>query len=106
MLGALLRRRRYSVAYLGQSVPLADLASFVKDVKPLAVVLVAMTAESAANLVEWPQWLPEAAQTGKPVICYGGRIFTLQPEWQIRVPGTFLGGSIQEGLNKLEKIMA
>jgi methanogenic corrinoid protein MtbC1 len=106
MLGALLRRRRYLVAYLGQSVPLADLASFVRDVKPLAVVLVAMTAESAVNLIEWPQWLPEAAQSGKPAICYGGRIFNVQPEWQIRVPGTFLGASIQEGLEKLEKIVA
>lgn len=106
MLGALLRRRRYPIAYLGQSVPLADLASFVRDVKPLAVVLVAMTAESAANLIEWPQWLPEAAQSGKPVVCYGGRVFNLQPEWQIRVPGTFLGASIQEGLEKLEKIVA
>jgi DNA-binding transcriptional MerR regulator len=106
MLGALLRRRRYSIAYLGQSLPLADLASFVKDVKPVVVVLVSMTAESAANLVEWPQWLPEAAQSGKPVICYGGRIFTLQPEWQVRIPGTYLGATIQEGLDRIEKIVA
>jgi len=106
MLGALLRRRRWPVAYLGQAVPLPDLASFVKDTKPLAVVLVAMTENSAAELVEWPQWLPEAAQSGKPTIFYGGRIFNTQPEWQLRVPGIFLGASIQEGLERLEKILA
>lgn len=105
MMGALLRRRRWSVVYLGQAVPLADLAAFVQDIKPLAVVLVAMQEATAAELVEWPQWLPEPAQTGKPAICYAGRIFNEQPEWQFRVPGIFLGTSIQDGLEKLEKII-
>ena len=105
MLGALLRRRRWNVSYLGQAVPLPDLASFVHDIKPLAVVLVAMLENSAAELVEWPQWLPEAANTGKPLICYAGRIFTEKPEWQLRVPGTYLGSTIQEGLVKLEDLI-
>jgi len=105
MLGALLRRRRWPVIYLGQAVPLADLAPFVQEVKPLAVVLVAMLENSAAELVEWPHWLPDAAQTGKPIVSYAGRVFNEQPEWQMRVPGIFLGTSIQAGLEKLEKII-
>jgi DNA-binding transcriptional MerR regulator len=105
MLGALLRRRRWNVSYLGQAVPLPDLASFVHDIQPLAVVLVAMMENSAAELVEWPQWLPEAANAGKPAICYAGRIFTEKPEWQLRVPGTYLGSTIQEGLQKLEDLI-
>jgi DNA-binding transcriptional MerR regulator len=105
MLGALLRRRRWNVAYLGQAVPLPDLASFVHDIQPLAVVLVAMLEETASELVEWPQWMPEAANTGKPLVCYAGRIFTQKPEWQLRVPGTYLGSSLQEGLEKLENLI-
>ena len=106
MFGALLRRRRWNVSYLGQAVPLPDLASFIHDLKPLAVVLVAMLESSAAELVEWPQWLPEAAASGKPVICYAGRIFTQKPEWQLRVPGIYLGNSVQEGLERLEDLVA
>jgi DNA-binding transcriptional MerR regulator len=106
MFGSLLRRRRWNVSYLGQAVPLPDLASFIQDLKPQAVVLVAMLESSASELIEWPQWLPEAAASGKPVICYAGRIFTQKPEWQLRVPGTYLGNSIQEGLERLEDLVA
>ena len=97
MLGALLRRRRYPVAYLGQSVPLADLASFVKDVKPLAVVLVAMTSETAANLIDWPQWLPEAAQSGKPAICYGGKVLTCSQSGRSAFQVPFWGQASKKG---------
>ncbi len=48
MLGVLLRRRRWPVAYLGQAVPLPDLVKFTREIKPAVVVLVAMTEQS------WP----------------------------------------------------
>jgi DNA-binding transcriptional MerR regulator len=105
MLGALLRRQRWPVAYLGQAVPLPDLASFVKDIAPSAVILVAMTEKSASNLLDWPTWLPEAAKTGRPFMCYGGRIFVREPEWQARMPGIYLGNSVQQGINVLEKLL-
>ena len=96
VLGALLRRR-WPVAYLGQAVPLGDFANFVRDIRPSAVVLVAMREETAAALSEWPQWLPEAAQSGRPPVGFGGRIFSLNPEWTPRVPGTYLGSTFRQG---------
>ena len=54
MLGVLLRRRRWPVAYLGQSVPLPDLAKFVRDIRPPIVVLVAMTDEAGQALLHLP----------------------------------------------------
>lgn len=105
ILGALLRRRRWPVAYLGQAVPLSDLANFVRDIKPSLVVAVAMTEESTSELIEWPNWLPETAETGRPPIGYGGRIFTLQPEWRQRMQGIFLGETFQLGLENIEKIL-
>jgi len=105
ILGALLRRRGWPVAYLGQAVPLQDLASFVRDLHPELVILIAMTDPTAAELSEWPNYMPEPAQTGKPVIAYGGRIFTTQPEWQLRVGGTYLGDSIHEGLGNIERLL-
>lgn len=103
--GALLRRRRWPVAYLGQAVPLADLASFVKEIRPQAVVLVAMTEETVVGLVEWPQVLPDIAQGGRPFVCYGGRVFVRSPEWQERVPGIYLGDTFLQGLEKLEYLL-
>jgi MerR family transcriptional regulator, light-induced transcriptional regulator len=105
ILGALLRRRRWPIAYLGQAVPLPDLAAFVRQIAPAAVVLVAMTEAAAAALAEWPTWLPEAAQAGQPPIGYGGRIFNQQPAWRPRMPGVFLGSTIAEGLANLERLL-
>ena len=105
ILGVLLRRRRWPVAYLGQSLPLADLARLTRDLKPLAIVFVAMTEEPAKALAEWPRWLPEAHRTGRPLVGFGGRIFTTQPEWQEKVPGTFLGATLTEGLANLERML-
>jgi MerR family transcriptional regulator, light-induced transcriptional regulator len=105
ILGVLLRRRRWPVAYLGQTVPLPDLATFVQEMKPPAVVLVAATEESARALAEWPQHLLEAARTKRPVIAFGGRIFTEQPEWRGKTPGIFLGATLQEGIVALERLL-
>lgn len=105
ILGALLRRRRWPVAYLGQAVPLADLAGFVRDLHPSLLVLIAMTGNTASALADWPQWLPEIAQSGKPPVGYGGRIFALQPEWQLRVAGSYLGDDFRSGIETIERLL-
>jgi DNA-binding transcriptional MerR regulator len=105
ILGALLRRRRWPVAYLGQAVPLPDLAGFVREFNPSLIVAVAMTENAAAELSEWPQWLPEVAQTGKPPVSYGGRIFRNQPEWRLRIAGIYLGDNFRDGLVKIENLL-
>jgi DNA-binding transcriptional MerR regulator len=105
MLGALLRRQGWPVAYLGQAVPLPDLATFVREIKPPVVVLVAMIENTASALLEWPQWLPEAAQAGRPIVGYGGRIFTLQPEWRLKMAGIYLGDTLRDGLRTIERLL-
>lgn len=105
MFGALLRRRRWPLAYLGQSIPLPDLARFVKQVDPLAIVVVAMTDEPAAALVDWPEFLPEVAKESPPVFAYAGRAFNENPEWRARVPGLFLGGDLMTGVNTLGRML-
>lgn len=105
MLGALLRRKRYPVAYLGQAVPLADLSSFIREVKPNVVVVVAMTEEAAGELLDWPRFLPETTLSGKPAVCFGGHIFSTNPAWQQRMPGIYLGNNLLDGLESLENII-
>jgi len=105
ILGALLRRRRLPVAYLGQAVPLPDLANLIRELHPSMVVLTATTEHSATQLVELPQWLPEIDQTDTPPIAYGGRAFVLQPEWRLRMTGAYLGDNLQTGVENLERIL-
>jgi len=105
MLGVLLRRRGWPVAYLGQAVPLEDLAAFADDVRATAVVMVAMRQATAEALSSWPQWLKASARTGRPPVCYGGRPFTQDPLLRARVPGHYLGDSVQVGIQRLEDIL-
>jgi DNA-binding transcriptional MerR regulator len=103
MLGVLLRRQGWSVAYLGQNVPFHDLAIFIDNIQPPAVVLVAMREEPARALAEWPQWIKQVG--GNPVIAFGGRAFVVQPELQKKVPGIYLGEAIEDGLINLVSLI-
>ncbi|MGC9348982.1 MAG: MerR family transcriptional regulator [Anaerolineae bacterium] len=103
--GALMRRRRWPVAYLGQSIPLPDLARFVEETHPLAVVTVAMTEEPVEALVKWPEAMPQMAEKGRPIFAFGGRIFNQKPEWRARVRGLFLGATLTEGVETLERTL-
>lgn len=103
MLGVLLRRKGWPVAYLGQDMPFQDLAKFVKEIDPPAIVLVAMRAETASALAEWPKWIPQVG--GKPMIAFGGRAFIIQPGLKTVVPGNYLGDSLIEGVEKMEHFL-
>lgn len=103
--GVLLRRLRWPVVNLGQSTPLEDLAGFIQQIKPSVVVLLAMTEEPAYELAKWPYALPHIVETERPIIAYGGRVFTEHPEWTKRVSGLFLGMTFEEGLEKLDHIL-
>jgi methanogenic corrinoid protein MtbC1 len=105
MLAVLLRRLRWPVVYLGQTLPLSDLAALVDEVDAVAVVLVAMTEEPARALAEWPRWLPRAAQTQHPVVGFGGRVFVEHPELVEQVPGVFLGRTLEQGIEALDRIL-
>jgi methanogenic corrinoid protein MtbC1 len=105
MLAMLLRRRGWPVTYLGQAVPLTDLASFVRQSKPSVVVLVAMIEETANTLLEWTKYLPEAVSTGSPRVGYGGAIYLDRPALRKKMKGLFLGGTIGEGLATVEGLL-
>jgi DNA-binding transcriptional MerR regulator len=105
MLGALLRRRRWPVAYLGQAVPLADLAALVHELTPPLVVISATSEATATALAEWPAYMPDALPTGRPIVAFAGRIFSEHTEWRTRVPGLFLGTTVRDGLEAAERLL-
>lgn len=105
MLGVLLRRRRWPVAYLGQAVPLPDLARFVRDIRPPLVALVAMTEETGQELLGISEWLPEIRESGRPVIAFGGRAFNLNTGLRAQMPGVYLGATLMDGVDMIERVL-
>lgn len=103
MLGVLLRRQGMPVAYLGQNVPFEDLAQFVDQQQPGAVVMAAMLSETAQGLHDWGKWMNVDRQ--KVLYTFGGRAFVVQPEMKDSVPAVYLGDTIQEGFNKLLELI-
>ncbi len=105
ILSVLLRRLRWNVIYLGQTMPLDDLVTFVNEVDASILAFVAMTEETARTLSDWTHWLPDAASSGHPIVSYGGRIFTERPELTEQIPGVFLGNTLQEGVALLDRML-
>jgi DNA-binding transcriptional MerR regulator len=103
ILGVLLRRQGWPIAYLGQNVPFPDLAKFIDQIQPVGLILVAMGEEAAHSLFEWPQWIKQVG--GQPVVTFGGRAFVNNPDLQVMVPGQYLGDSIKTGLTNLVSII-
>jgi DNA-binding transcriptional MerR regulator len=105
MLGVLLRRLRWPVLYLGQSMPLEDLSMFIEDLGPSIVVLVAMTEEAAQVLTEWPNYMAEVAASGYPRICFGGAAYVENPGLIAQTQGDYLGDTLQEGVQYLNTVL-
>jgi methanogenic corrinoid protein MtbC1 len=101
----LLRRLRWPVIYLGQNAPFTAVAVFAEEIQPAIIVFVAMLAETAQALMTWSRHMPQVAEAKTPVVAFGGRAFTQQPELIQQVPGLFLGMTLQEGLETLDRLL-
>lgn len=105
MLAVLLRRLHWPVVYLGQSVPLDDLAMLNDRFSPALIVLAAMGEATALALADWPRWLAQPPEGMPPIVGYGGRPFSQHLDLAQRVPGVFLGATLAEGYQRLHRVM-
>jgi MerR family transcriptional regulator, light-induced transcriptional regulator len=105
ILAVLLRRLRWHVVYLGQSMPLSNLAAFVDELNPSILVFVAMTEETGRALLDWTHWLPNALRDGTPLVAFGGRAFTEHPDLAAQIPGILLGSTLREGIETLDRLL-
>jgi DNA-binding transcriptional MerR regulator len=97
-----LRYRGYDVIYLGANVPLARLDNTVTNTQPNLVVLTAQQLTTAATLYEVSQSLYKQ----KVPLGFGGLIFNLLPELRKRIPGFFLGETLELAVDEIKRLMS
>ncbi len=97
----LIRRRGWDVIYLGANVPLERFRNTTQATRPSLVVMAAQTLYTAASLLDVAQTL----QDGSLPLAYGGLIFNQIPDLQNRIPGHFLGTSLQEAPQAVERFL-
>ena len=101
LLTLLLRRRGLAVVYLGADVPVEQLEATVAAVQPDLVVLAALRLPSAATLLETAR-----ALQGRVPVGYGGRVFNSLPPIRSRIPGHFLGESVEAASHVVDSLMS
>jgi methanogenic corrinoid protein MtbC1 len=101
LVSLLLRRRGLNVIYLGANVPAERFAETAIKVKANLVILVAQTLVSAASL----QSTLQALSSQGIKTAFGGRIFNLRPSIVDYVQGHFLGATIENSIQEVEKLL-
>ncbi len=101
LLTLLLRRRGWTVVYLGANVPVEQMEAAVAAVRPDLVILAALRLPSAATLLETAR-----ALEGRVSIGYGGGVFNALPAIRARIPGHFLGESLAAAADAVDALMS
>ena len=102
LLALLLRRRGLKVVYLGANLPLEQMEATAAAVHPDLIVLASQQLTTAAALHAAAGMFQ---RSGMP-LAYGGLIFNRVPELRARIPAYFLGETLEDSLESIEKLLA
>lgn len=101
LLTLLMRRRGWDVVFLGADVPLDDLITTVRAVRPQLVVLVAQQLSTAATLFTASQLLLKEHMP----LAFGGGIFSQLPVLRPYIHGHFLGAQLTAAIRRIEELL-
>jgi DNA-binding transcriptional MerR regulator len=101
LLVLMLRRRGWDIIYLGANVPLENLEAAIEKAAPRLVVTAAQRLYTAAHL---PAMAKTIRKTGLS-LAFGGGIFTQIPQLVSRIPGYFLGDSINGAPDRIDDLV-
>lgn len=105
MLAVLLRRDRFNVLYLGQSVTPDQLTASLRQVQPRLLALSAARTETARELAGIPPLLERMAPP-RPVFAFGGRAFAGHDDLADRIAGMYIPGDAAHAARHMEGILA
>jgi methanogenic corrinoid protein MtbC1 len=104
MVSVLLRREGYRVEYLGQDVPIEDLVDYAHYEHPAMICLAATIEHSALEMTRVQERLGKVCP--ETVFGYGGRAFNINPALRSRVPGNFLGETIDIAIANIRSLLS
>lgn len=102
LLSLILRRRGFDVTYLGANVPVQRFGATLEQIQPRLIILSAQQLYTAATLLDMTQYINEH----RIPVAYGGRIFNLLPGLRRRIPAYFLGESIDQVPQVVERLVS
>ena len=98
----MLRYRGWEMIYLGANVPLSRFMNTVESIKPNLIIMTAQQLFTAAKLYEVAQ---AVADENKVRLAFGGRIFNTVPRLRQRIPGYFLGETMAEATQIVDRLL-
>lgn len=99
----MLRYRGWELIYLGANVPLGRFVSTVESIKPNLIILTAQQLYTAAMLFEVAK---NVAAEKNVMLAFGGRIFNTVPRLRQRIPGYFLGETLEEATQTVNRLLS
>ena len=103
MLAVLLRHDGYRVEYLGPDLPLDDIVDYSRQEHPGMICMSATVEETAMRLVKMQEKLQKLKP--KPHFGYGGQAFIRKPKLKDLIPGLYLGDTITDSRQVVEKLL-
>ncbi len=97
----LLRRLGWNALFLGANVPLDQLEQTIQNSKPILVVVTSQQLLTAATALQVAQLLIEYDIP----VAFGGRIYNLVPGVRDRIPGVFLGETLDQALSMIIQLL-
>jgi methanogenic corrinoid protein MtbC1 len=104
MLSVLLRRSGYVVLFLGQNLPIDQLAEALAQARPQALILSATRQETARGLVEFATVIRQMPPP-RPLLAFGGRAFTQHPEIIDTIDGHYIPGDAIQATAHLRQLL-
>jgi DNA-binding GntR family transcriptional regulator len=110
-----LKQRGYQVIYLGSNFTVSDFHTVIQTATPAVVCFTAGTEESGETLTQLPAQcldnlqlttpIKKTKNNYKPLFVFGGIAFNKTPSLINRVPGIFLGQTIETALTYIGQIL-
>lgn len=103
MLTIMLRYRGWELIYLGANVPLGRFVGTVESIQPNLIIMTAQQLYTAAKLLEVAK---SVAAEQDVMLAFGGRVFNIVPRLQQRIPGYFLGNTMEEATQTVDRLLS
>jgi len=104
MFALLLRSYGLRIEYLGPDIPIEDLVDYASYEHPQLIVMSASAESTALELSGLQGKLNK--QRPAPTLGFGGGAFNLKPELRQRIPGVFLGETLEEAVETARQLAA